>query len=85
VCACDGISWFKTSPDDDAPPRMNEYPGPGFIKQTTGTRCTADSVVYIDAVFRYMEADTKECWICVAQPVTRAPSYVCSDPAWKSD
>jgi hypothetical protein len=82
VAECGGLSWFKNDNDSDAPLQVNRYWGPGFLKKTTGARCTKASVVYIDAVFQSMEQDTKECWICVAQPLTRQPSYVCPSPAW---
>jgi len=70
VAPCEGISTFSSTLDVDRPMMLPRMQGPGWVKQTTGARCTQASVVYIDAVFALMEPDTRECWICVAQPTT---------------
>jgi len=84
VAPCEGLSWFKGESDLDVPILMNPIPGPGFIKQTTGPAATNGTIIYIDAVFGYMEPDTRECWICVGRPATTEP-FVCPAPAWKSE
>lgn len=84
VSPCEGISAFAANPDADPPIEMNKYPGPGFLKQTTGAACTQASCVYLDAVFTHLEQDTRECWICVAQPASSQP-YTCPSPAWTND
>ena len=84
VAPCEGLSWFKSDPGSDVPILMSLIPGPGFIKQTTDPAGTSGTIVYIDAVFGYMEPDTRECWICLGHPATTEP-FVCPAPAWKSD
>ncbi len=81
VAPCEGLSWFKSDSDVDVPILMNPIPGPGFIKQTTNADGTAGTVVYIDAVFGFMEPDTRECWICLGQPAVTEP-FTCPAPAW---
>jgi hypothetical protein len=84
VAPCEGLSWFKSDAGLDVPILMSLIPGPGFIKQTTDPACTSGTIVYIDAVFGYMEPDTRECWICLGHPATTEP-FVCPAPAWKTD
>lgn len=84
VAPCEGLSWFKSDSGSDAPILLSLIPGPGFIKQTTGPAGTSGTIVYIDAVFGYMEPDTRECWICIGHPATTEP-FVCPAPAWESD
>lgn len=84
VVPCQGLSWFKSDPNSDAPIIVNPILGPGFIGQTTGPALADSTVVYVDAVFAYMEPDTQECWICLARPTTTAP-YVCPSPAWNDE
>jgi hypothetical protein len=84
VAPCEGLSWFKRTPESQAPILMNPAPGPGFIKQTTSPEGTAGTTVYIDAVFGFMEPDTRECWLCLGHPATTTP-FVCPTPAWKSE
>ena len=83
VAPCSGLSTFGKYNDADRPYQLRQYSGPGFTKKTTGARSTQSGVVYIDALFQAMEPDTKECWICVAQPTTSQP-YVCPTPAWSN-
>jgi len=68
VAPCEGISEFTATEDTARPIDLSTCAGPGFVKQQTRTRTTQAGVVYMDAVFGYMEPDTKECWICVGQP-----------------
>lgn len=76
-CApCEGISSFTTEEDSPRPVNLSTNSGPGFVKQTTGTRSTHSGIVYVDAVFCYMEPDTRECWICMAQTTMSEP-FVC--------
>ncbi|MBM4027753.1 MAG: hypothetical protein FJ280_20490 [Planctomycetes bacterium] len=51
-----------------------------FLSDTAGT---SGAVLYLDAVFGYLEPDTKECWICLGQPTTQP--FVCPAPAWKAE
>ena len=84
VAPCEGLSWFKSDAGSDVPILMNPIPGPGFIKQTTSPTGTNGTIVYIDAIFGFMEPDTRECWICIGHPATTEP-FVCPSPAWKSE
>ena len=81
VAPCEGLSWFKNDSGSQTPILMNPVPGPGFIKQTTGPDGTAATTVYLDAVFGFMEPDTRECWICVGHPAATEP-FACPSPAW---
>ena len=81
VAPCEGLSWFKRNSDSHVPILMNPVPGPGFIKQTTSPDGTAGTIVYIDAVFGFMEPDTRECWICLGHPAVTEP-FTCPTPAW---
>jgi len=84
VAPCEGLSWFKRDSNAEAPILMNPIPGPGFIKQTTSPEGTAGTIVYIDAVFGFMEPDTRECWICLGHPVATEP-FTCPAPAWGNE
>jgi hypothetical protein len=81
VAPCEGLSWFKRDSNSDVPILMNPVPGPGFIKQTTSPEGKAGTIVYIDAVFGFMEPDTQECWICIGHPAATEP-FTCPAPAW---
>ena len=70
---CEGLSVFSTSREVDRPVKMPQHPGPGFVKQTTGTVSTQASTVYVDALFGYIEPTINDVWIAVAQPSTVAP------------
>jgi hypothetical protein len=78
---CEGISTITDTRDADRPMKLPTVPGPGFIKMTTSVRAAQASVVYMEAVFAYVEPSIGDTWICVAQPTTTAP-YVCPSPAW---
>jgi hypothetical protein len=84
VAPCEGLSWFKRDSDSQVPILMNPAPGPGFIKQTTSPEGTAGTIVYIDAVFGFMEPDTRECWICIGHPAATEP-FTCPAPAWRNE
>ena len=84
VAPCEGLSWFKSDSSADMPILMNPVPGPGFIKQTTNPGDTAGTMVYIDAVFGFMEPDTRECWICIGHPAATEP-FTCPAPAWSHE
>jgi hypothetical protein len=84
VAPCEGLSWFKRDSSSDVPILMNPVPGPGFIKQTTSPDGTAGTTVYIDAVFGFMEPDTRECWLCLGHPVATEP-FTCPAPAWGNE
>ena len=76
VAPCEGISWFDTDNDSDRPMKLARVDGPGWVKQTTGAKATKSAVVYIDAVFAYIELDMKDCWICLGQSAMASP-YEC--------
>ncbi len=84
VAPCEGLSWFKRDSNSEAPILMNPVPGPGFLKQTTSPAGTAGTTVYIDAVFGFMEPDTRECWICLGHPTVTEP-FACPSPAWSNE
>ncbi|MCL5278830.1 MAG: hypothetical protein M1376_02855 [Planctomycetes bacterium] len=84
VAPCEGLSWFKSDSEAEMPILMNPVPGPGFIKQTTSPEHTAGTMVYIDAVFGFMEPDTRECWICLGHPAATEP-FTCPAPAWRNE
>ncbi len=84
VAPCEGLSWFKSDSEAEMPILMNPVPGPGFIKQTTSPEGTAGTTVYIDAVFGFMEPNTRECWICLGHPATTEP-FTCPAPAWQNE
>ena len=73
-CApCEGLSSFSSILEVDRPIKLPRMDGPGFTKQTTGVRSSGASVVYLDAVFGYLEPSISECWLCVGQPSTMGP------------
>ena len=80
---CEGISTITETREVERPMKLPTVSGPGFVKMTTGVKATQASVVYMDAVFAYVEPGVRECWICVAQPATTTP-YVCPSPAWSN-
>lgn len=84
VAPCEGLSWFKSDSDAKVPILMNPIPGPGFIKQTTDSAGANGTVIYIDAVFGFMEPDTRECWLGIGHPATTEP-FVCPAPAWTGE
>jgi len=72
VAPSEGISYFSTTRDGERP--MSIVPdGPGFPKSSTSARCVAATEVFIDFAFCFMEPDTRECWICIGQPISRKP------------
>ena len=73
VAPCEGISFFSTNDNVDRLLDMPRHAGPGFLKQTTGAKSTKAGEVYIDATFFYMEPDTSEVWLCIAQPTSGQP------------
>lgn len=82
VAPCEGLSSFSSSDDSDRPMELSQTMGPGFTKQTTGAKTTQASVIYMDAVFGFMEPDTSEIWVCLGQPVTDRGFTVASG-LWK--
>ena len=82
VAPCEGISAFATVLDIDRQVNLARMPGPGWVKMTTMPRSTQATEVYFDAVFDKVEPDTREVWLCVAQPTTLEP-FLCPTPAWR--
>lgn len=70
---CEGLSEFTTALESERPINLNSGGGPGFLKQSTRTKSTRAGVLYMDAVFCYIEPAIKECWVCVAHPTTTQP------------
>ena len=73
VAPAEGLSTFSTTLDGERPLRIPQMQGPGWVKQTTGTRATEAAEIFCDAAFALVEPDVRECWIAVGQPSTQAP------------
>jgi hypothetical protein len=73
VAPCEGLSNFTKVEDVDRSMELPSTAGPGWVKQTTGTKSTESSVVYFDAVFSGIEPNTSKLWICLAQPTQTKP------------
>jgi hypothetical protein len=75
VAPSEGISQFSASngPDVERPMDLSRSMGPGFVKAITGAKATAADEVFVDVVFCFMEPDTNNCWMCVAQPLSKKP------------
>lgn len=71
VAYCAAMSSFSTVLDVDRDLKASKN-GPGWSKQSTGTRSTARAVVYVDLAFRKIENTVNDMWICVAQPKSSA-------------
>lgn len=76
VAACEGLSVFSAARDSDRPIKMPPHRGPGFVKQTTGNLTTKSSVVYVDAIFGFIEPNISDMWIAIARPTSPAPYRV---------
>lgn len=76
VAPCEGISSFGMRKDDDRPLSLPPMSGPGFTKSTTSARATQAAVVYLDAVFGFIEPDVRDLWVAVGQPITEEPFAV---------
>lgn len=73
VAPSEGLSAFSTQRDFDRPMTLPRMSGPGFTRQTTGSRTTKAGIVYVDVVFSYMEPDTREVWVCYGRPIQTRP------------
>lgn len=73
VAPCEGLSTFSQVMDMDRPINLPSVAGPGWVKQTTGARCTQADEVYFDATFRGIEPEIGKVWLCVGQPTTTTP------------
>ncbi|MEO0108422.1 MAG: hypothetical protein ABIK62_04540, partial [candidate division WOR-3 bacterium] len=65
VAPCNGISNFSTERGTDRPMKLLSR---GQGSQTTLTSATAAETIYVDFFFQYMEPDTRDIHLCVAQP-----------------
>jgi hypothetical protein len=66
VARCFGLSGFSTSRDVDRPMSLHQN-GTGMSE--TGPATTKAETIYVDVFFQYMESDTSELHLLVAQPV----------------
>jgi hypothetical protein len=66
VAPCSGVSAFSTSPGIDR--TMSFFPA-GFGSVSTGVTTQKADVLYADLFFQNMEADTRDLYLLVAQPV----------------
>jgi hypothetical protein len=65
VAKCIGLSVFSSSLDVDRPMTFFDS---GLGKMTTGAAMQKADVVYIDAFYQFMEPETREIYLLVAQP-----------------
>lgn len=82
VAPCEGLSTFSLEDNVDRPVEFSPSMGPGFVKQTTGARATQESVIYLDAIFCFIEPDTTEIWVCVGRPIT-PQGFAVAPGLWK--
>ena len=73
VAPSEGLSFFSTTRDGERPMDLSQSMGPGFVKSTTTAKCIAATEIYADSVFCFMEPETRECWVCIGQPLSRKP------------
>ncbi|MBN2201434.1 hypothetical protein JW777_05720 [bacterium] len=73
VAYCAAISTFSSTNESDRALKTTRN-APGWIKQTTGTRTTASSTVYIDLIFKGIEKNVRKMWLCIASPAS--PPYI---------
>lgn len=66
VARCEGLSTFSKQEDVDR--TMSLYPG-GLGRSSTGLSTTKAGTIYVDMFFQFMEPDTSELYLFVAQPV----------------
>jgi len=67
VARCQGLSTFSKQQDVDR--AMSLYPG-GLGRSTTGLSTTKAGTVYVDMFFQYMEPETSELYLFLAQPAS---------------
>ncbi len=79
VCPCEASSAFAIKMGDERPLKF-PWEGPRWPQQTTSTKATEATEVYIDCVYPMMETDTKECWITLPEPTSAQPFIV---EGWK--
>ncbi len=77
VAKCQGLSTFSSVRDVDR--TMNLYSG-GLGRSSTGLSTTKKSTVYVDIFYQFMEPDTTDMHLLVAQPV--GATYQCSGEDW---
>ena len=65
VLNCQGLSSFSKSLDVDRPMRLWST---GIGSVTTGTSTQDSDVLYMDVFYQYLEPDTKDVYLMIAQP-----------------
>ncbi len=65
IARCCGVSTFSTEPDTE---RLMGLFDAGIGGSITGTATTEAGMVFVDLFFRYMEADTTDLHLFIAQP-----------------
>ncbi|MEE8580945.1 MAG: hypothetical protein V3T33_05075 [Myxococcota bacterium] len=66
VLPCNGISGFSTERDTDRPMVLLER---GYGRSVTGVATAKAEKVYVDVFFDYLEPDTTDLYLLLAQPV----------------
>jgi hypothetical protein len=66
IAPCNGVSTYSTQKDMDRTMSLFKV---SRGTSATGTATTQASVVYVDLFFNYIEADTSDMYLLVAQPV----------------
>lgn len=77
VAKCQGLSTYSSVRDVDR--AMNLYEG-GLGRSSTGLSTTKKATVYVDMFYQFMEPDTTDMHLLVAQPV--GATYQCSGDDW---
>jgi len=65
VLNCQGLSGFSKTMDVDRPMRLWST---GIGSVATGTSTQDSDILYIDVFYQYLEPDTKEVFLMIAQP-----------------
>jgi hypothetical protein len=66
VLPCQGVSGFSSSLEVDRPMQLSQS---GYVSSTTGVQTRKADAVYVDVFFQYLEPDTTDVHLLVAQPV----------------
>jgi hypothetical protein len=76
VARCYGISAFSTDQGVDRAMRLSAQ---GNFSSSTGVATTKSGTVFVDIFYQYMEPETHELYLTIAQPVG---AYF-ETPGWK--
>jgi hypothetical protein len=78
VLNCQGLSGFSKSMDVDRPMRLWST---GIGSVTTGTSTLDADTLYMDVFYQYLESDTKDVYLMIAQPT----GLHTTTSGWKSE